>query len=99
MTSDQLSEAFSAKDDLEAFGQAISLQAAARAARYAEGSRAISEESGRAAPRKIGIRLEKRERVSLTPSFNLVVAMAVGVVVFACITYFMIGGNLLLRSL
>jgi hypothetical protein len=95
-TSNQLSEAPSVTDDIEAFGRAISLQAAARAARYAEGSRAISEESGRAAPHTIGIRLEKRERVSLTPSFNLVVALAIGVVAFACITYFMIGGKLLL---
>jgi hypothetical protein len=87
MTSDKLSEASSAKDDIEAFGQAISLQAAARAARYAERSHAISDQSRR----------PPREPVSLTPSFNLVVASAIGVVVFACITYFTIGGNLLPR--
>jgi len=84
--------------DIEAFGEAISLQAAARAARYAEGSRAISEEAARGASHTIGIQQEKRERVPLTPSFNLVMASAVGVVVFACITYLMIGGNLLLPS-
>ena len=95
MTTDQLSEASSANDDIEAFGRAISLQAAARAARYADRSQAISDESGRAATRTIGIRLEKREPVSLTPSFNLVVASAIGVVVFACITYLMMGGALL----
>ena len=84
--------------DIEAFGQAISLQAAARAARYAEGSRAISEEAGRGALHTIGIQQEKRERVPLTPSYNLVMASAIGVVVFACFTYFMMGGNLLLRQ-
>jgi len=98
MTPDQLSAASSVKDDIEAFGRAISLQAAARAARYAEGSHVISDESGRAAPRKIGIRLEKREPVSLTPSFNLVVASAIGVGVFAWITYFVMSGTLLLRQ-
>ena len=98
MTSDQLSEASSDKDDIEAFARAISLQAAARAARYAERSQAISDESGRAATRTIGIRLKKREPVSLTPSFNLVVASAIGVVVFACFTYFVMGGTLLLRQ-
>jgi hypothetical protein len=81
--------------DIEAFAQAISLQAAARAARYAEGSRAISEEAGRGAFHTIGIQQEKRERVPLTPSFNLVMALAIGVAVFACVTYLMIGGNLL----
>jgi hypothetical protein len=84
--------------DIEAFGEAISLQAATRAARYAEGSRAISEEAGRGAFHTIGIQPEKRERVPLAPSFKLVMASAIGVVVFACITYFMIGGNLLLRQ-
>jgi len=89
-TSDQLSEAPSATDGIEAFGRPIPLQVAASSARYAEGSRAISEESGRAARRTIGIRLVKRERVSLTPLFNLVlavVALAIGVATFACITY------------
>jgi hypothetical protein len=95
LTSDQLSDASSAKDDIEAFGRAISLQAAARTARYAERSLAVSDESRRAATRTIGIRLEKRAPVSLTPSFNLVVASAIGVVVFACITYLMMGGALL----
>ena len=84
-------------DDLDPFWKAISLQAEARAARYAGGSRAISEEAGRGAPRTTGIRLEERTRVSLTPSFKLVMASAIGIVVFACITYFTIDGNLLLR--
>ena len=81
-------------DDLDTFWKAISLQDEARAARYAGGSRAISEEAGRGAPRTTGIRLEKRTRVSLTPSFNLVVALALGIVAYACITYLMIGGLL-----
>src|SRR5260370_34603913 len=98
MTSDQLSEASSAKDDIEAFGRAISFQAATRAARYAERSQAISDQSGRAPTRTIGIRLEKREPVSLTASCNLVVASAIGVVVLACITYFVIVRTLLLRQ-
>ena len=81
-------------DDLEAFKQAISLQAAARAARYAEGSRAISEEAGRGALHTTSIQQEKRGRDSLTVSFNLVMALAIGVAVFACIAYIVIGGNL-----
>jgi hypothetical protein len=40
---------------------------------------------------------EKRERTPLTPSFNLAMTSAIGVGVFACIIYFMAGGNLLLR--
>jgi len=82
--------------DIEAFWQAISLQAAARTARYAEGSPAISAETA-GAFHTIGIQREKRERAPLTPSFNLVMASGIGVVVFACITYFTVGGNLLLR--
>jgi len=77
-------------DDLDTFWKAISLQAEARSARF----RAISEEAGRGGPHTTGIRLEKRTRVSLTPSFNLVVALALGIVVYACITYLMIGGLL-----
>jgi hypothetical protein len=78
--------------DIEGFSPVISLQVAARAARYAEGSRAIGEEARRGARHTTSI----RARASLTPSFNLVVALALGVVVFACITYLMTGGNLLL---
>jgi hypothetical protein len=81
---------------IEAFWQAISLQAAARTARYAEGLPAISEEAEDTF-HTIGTQLEQRERAPLTPSFNLVMASAVGAVVFACITYFMMGENLLLR--
>jgi hypothetical protein len=82
--------------DVGAFWQAISLQAAARTARYAEASPATSEEAA-GAFHTIGIQREKRERAPLTPSFNLVMASGLGVVVFACITYFTVGGNLLLR--
>jgi hypothetical protein len=81
--------------DIEAFWQAISLQAAARTARYAEGSPAISAETA-GAFRTIGVQQEKRTRVSLTPSFKLVMASAIGIVVFACITCFMMSGDLLL---
>ncbi len=82
--------------DMEAFWQAISLQAAARTARYAECSPAISEETA-GAFHSIGIQQEKRERAPLTPSFKLIMALAIGVVAFACITYFTMGGNLLPR--
>src|SRR5450755_4382088 len=77
--------------DIEGFGPVISLQIAARAARCAAGSRTISEESGKATPHT----LRKPERVSLTPSFTLVVALAIGVVTFACITYIVTSVNLL----
>jgi hypothetical protein len=80
--------------DVEAFWQAISLQAAARTARYAEASLAFSEEAA-AAFHTIAMQQEKRERIPLTPSFNLVMTSGIGVGVFACITYFIAGGNLL----
>jgi hypothetical protein len=83
--------------DIEPFWQAISLQAAARTARYAEGSSGISQDAV-GAFHTIGIQQEKRERAPLTPSFNMVIMSTIGVVVFACITYFMMGGNLLLRQ-
>jgi hypothetical protein len=91
-TPDQLGEPPSVTDDIEAFAQAISLQAAARAARYAIGSR-----SG--APHAIGIQQENREielgeRVSLSRSFNLVLAFAIGVAVYAGIVYFILGMQL-----
>ena len=82
--------------DIETFWQAISLQAAARTARYAEGSSGISQDAV-GAFHTIGIQQEKRERAPLTPSFNMVIMSTIGVVVFACITYFMMGGHLLLR--
>ena len=82
--------------DIEAFSQAISLQAAARTARYAEGAPAFSEEAA-GAFHTIGIQQEKSESAPVSPSFNLVMASGIGVVVFACITYFIAGGNLLLR--
>jgi hypothetical protein len=82
--------------DVEAFWQAISLQAAARTARYAETSPVFSDEAA-GAFHTIGIQREKRARAPLGPSFNLVMASGIGVVVFACIAYFIAGGNLLLR--
>ena len=79
---------------VEEFWRAISHQAAARTARYAEASPAFSEEAA-AAFHTIARQQEKRERIPLTPSFNLVMTSAIGVGVFACITYFIAGGNLL----
>jgi hypothetical protein len=85
--------------DIEAFWQAISLQAAARAATFANGSAAISK-SRSGAPHIIGIQqaggpLDLEEHVSPGRSFKLVLALAIGVAVFAGVVYFMLGGNLL----
>jgi hypothetical protein len=77
--------------DIEGFGPVVSLQIAARAARCAAGSRTISEEPGRAAPHTPG----KAERGSLAYSFTLVMALAIGVVTFAFITYLVTSVNLL----
>ncbi len=76
-------------NDLETFGEAISRQAAARAARYAIGSRAISE----------GIQhghrdIERKERLSLGRSLNLMLVFALGVAVYAAIIYFTLGRHL-----
>jgi len=91
-TPDQFSEPASGTDEIEAFAQAISLQAAARAARYA-----IRSRSG--APHAIGIQQENREielgeRVSLGRSINLVLAFAIGVALYAGIMYFTLGMQL-----
>ena len=73
----------SGTEDLEAFSQAIALQAAARAARYA------------IRPGSIGDRgIEPEERVSLGRAFNLMLAFAIGAAAYACIVYFMLGGLL-----
>jgi hypothetical protein len=79
----------SGTDDLEAFSQAISLQAAARAARYAIRPGSVSKGFGRG-DREI----EPGERVSLGRAFNLVLAFALGVAVYAAIMYVILGTQL-----
>jgi hypothetical protein len=70
-------------DDLDPFWKVISLQAEARAARYA------------IRPGSIGDRgIEPEERVSLGRSFNLVLAFTLGVVVYAGIIYVILGTQL-----
>jgi hypothetical protein len=71
--------------DVEAFWQAISLQAAARAAAFAKGSEAPQGRD----------QLDLEEDVSPRRSSKLVLALAIGIAVFACVTYFMLGRNLL----
>jgi hypothetical protein len=73
-------------DEADASTQAISLQAAARAARprltYFERQQAIRE-------------VELQERVSrLLRSFKLVLALAIGTIVYAGVMYFFLGMNL-----
>jgi hypothetical protein len=79
---------------VDAFWESISLQAAARTARRGTGAPAISKEAA-AALHTIGAQHEKRD---LAPSFNLVMASTIGVIVFACFAYFITGGALLLRQ-
>ena len=70
-------------DDLDAFWKAISLQAEARAARYA------------IRPGSIGDRgIEPEERVSLGRALNLVLAFTLGVAVYAGIMYVVLGTQL-----
>ena len=70
-------------DDLDAFWKAISLQAEARAARYAIRPGSIRDRG-----------IEPEERVSLGRSFNLVLAFTLGVVVYAGIIYVILGTQL-----
>jgi hypothetical protein len=88
----------SGTDDLEAFAQAISLQAAARAARFAKGSSEIAG-SGGGALHAIGIERGNREiklgkRASLSPSFDMVLAIVAGVALYAFVIYFILGMDL-----
>jgi len=73
--------------DVDAFWEAISLQAAARKAAFAKGSEAPQGRD----------QLDLEEDVSPRRSSKLVLALAIGIAVFACVTYFMMGGHLLLR--
>jgi hypothetical protein len=71
--------------DVEAFWQAISLQAAVRTAAFAKGSEAPQGRD----------QLDLEEDVSPRRSSKLVLALAIGIAVFACVTYFVVGRNLL----
>ena len=75
-------------DDLEAFSQVISLQAAARAARYAIRPGSIGKGFGRGDSYTMG------DRVSLGRAFNLVLTFALGVAVYAGIMYVILGTQL-----
>jgi hypothetical protein len=109
-TPDQLSLAASAEDqalggppsgtyDIDGFSPVISLQVAARAARYQIRSGAINKGFGTGTSHAIGIqqgsgRINLEEHVSSSRSFQLVLAFAIGAAVFACVVYFMLGGYL-----
>ena len=85
--------------DIEGFSPVISLQVAARAARYAIRSGAINRGFGTGTSHAIGIqqgsgRINLEEHVSSSRSFQLVLAFAIGAAVFACVVYFMLGGYL-----
>jgi hypothetical protein len=75
------------RDDLEAFSNAISRQAEARAARYAIGF------GRREIERKIRD-FERAQRLSLSRSFNLVLTFTLGIAVYAAIIYFTVGIHL-----
>ena len=74
--------------DTEAFWESISLQAAARADAFAMAHTA-------------GPRPQERDQLDLEEhapprrSSKLALALAIGIAVFACVTYFMLGENLL----
>src|SRR4030088_2725295 len=85
--------------DLEGFSPVISLQVAARAARYAIRSGAFNKGFGTGTSHAVGIQQDDREiepgeRVSLGRAFNLMLAFAIGAAAYACIVYFMLGGLL-----
>ena len=85
--------------DIEGFGPIISLQAAARAARYAKRSGAINKGFGTGTSHAIGIqqgggRINLEEHVPPSRSFQLVLAIAIGAAACACIVYFVLGGLL-----
>src|SRR4030088_2543047 len=76
--------------DLEGFSPVISLQVAARAARYAIRSGAINKGFGTGTSLAIGIqqgsgRINLEEHVSPSRSFQLVLAFAIGAAAYACI--------------
>lgn len=89
MISDQLGEASSAKDDIEAFGRAISLQAAARAARYANCS-PLADDARQQAIRE----LDLQERFSRLRPFKLVLEVFIGAAIFAGIMCYTLGIDL-----
>jgi hypothetical protein len=85
--------------DIEGFSPVISLQVAARATRYAIRSRSISKGFGRGESDTIDIQQEDREiepgeRVSLGRAFNLMLAFALGVAVYAGVMYVILGTQL-----
>lgn len=77
-------------DEADAFTQAISLQAAARAARFTKHPPLTYFELQRAI-RKIDL---QERRVSRLRSFKLVLAVAIGTAVYSGVMYFFLGMNL-----
>jgi hypothetical protein len=73
--------------DTEAFWKSISLQAAARADAFAMALAAGPQPQGRD-------QLDLEGHVSPHRSSKLALALAIGIAVFACVTYFMLGRNL-----
>jgi hypothetical protein len=83
--------------DIEGFSPVISLQVAARAARYQIRSGTINKGTGTS--HAIGIqqgsgRINLEEHVSPSRSFQLVLVFAIAAAVCACVVYFMLGGYL-----
>jgi hypothetical protein len=74
--------------DTDSFWESISLQAAARADAFAMAHTAGPQPQGRD-------QLDLEDHVSPRRSSKLARALAIGIAVFACITYFMLGRNLL----
>jgi hypothetical protein len=75
--------------DTDAYWKAISLQAEARADRYAIGSKAISDEFGRGGNRFR--ETEREKRFSRRRSFDWVLTVALGVALCAAILYLTLG--------
>ena len=85
--------------DIEGFSPVISLQVAARAARYQIRSGTINKGFGTGTSHAIGIqqgsgRINLEEHVSPSRSFQLVLVFAIAAAVCACVVYFMLGGYL-----
>jgi hypothetical protein len=84
--------------DIEGLSPVISLQVAARAARYAIRPGSISKGFGRGESDTTDIQedreIEAGERVSLGRAFNLMLAFALGVAVYAGVMYVILGTQL-----
>jgi hypothetical protein len=89
--------------DIEGFSPVISLQVAARAARYAIRSGAINKRFGTGTSHAIGIQqgsgqVNLEEHVSPSRSFQLVLAFAIGAAAYAGNIYFTLGHGAVLAA-